>query len=112
LRQQALADGTLDFLLLGLSERARPEAQQSPEMRAALEVKFRMAFDALEAEASHLGQDSVFGLGEIAVAAVIGYADFRYASKAWREGRPALSAFAEQVSSRPSFIATQHVDTY
>lgn len=111
LRMQALCDGMLDFLLVGLSERARPEAQQSSELKAALALKFKAGFNALEGEAARLGTDG-FGLAEIATAAVIGYADFRYASEAWRVGRPRLAAFAEQIAERPSIRATAHADTY
>ena len=111
LRRQALCDGILDFLLLGLSERARPEAQQSPELKAALSIKFKTAFDQLEAEATALDRQR-FGLGEIAVAAATGYADFRYGSERWREGRPQLAAFASAIADRPSIVATTHVDAY
>ncbi len=108
---QALCDGTLDFLLLGLSERARPESHQSPELKAALTVKFGAAFDRLEGEASRLSAE-VFGLREIATAAVVGYADFRYGPENWRGGRPGLAAWAAKVAERPSLVATTHVDTY
>ncbi len=111
LRLQALSDGILDFLLLGLSERARPEAQQSPELKAALAVKFRAGFDAIEAEASRLDPEH-FRLPEIAVAAVIGYADFRYGPENWRHGRPALTDFAARIAERPSVVATAHADQY
>lgn len=111
LRLQALCDGILDFLLLGLSERARPEAQQSSDLKAALAVKFKAGFDALESEASGLRQKQ-FGLGEIAVAAVTGYADFRYGAERWRDGRPKLAAFADGIADRPSIVATAHVDAY
>ena len=111
LRMQALCDGILDFLLTGLSERARPEAQQSPELKAALAVKFKAAFDQLEVEAAKLDSGR-FGLAEIAVAAVVGYADFRYAAEDWRKGRPRLAAFADRIAVRPSITATAHVDTY
>jgi glutathione S-transferase len=111
LRKQALCDGILDFLLLGLSERARPEAQQSPDLKAALSLKFKAGFDRLEEEAPTLGSRG-FGLAEIAVAVVAGYADFRYAADNWRQGRPRLAAFVESVANRPSILATAHVDTY
>ena len=111
LRLQALCDGILDFLLVGLSERARPEAQQSPELKAALAVKFKAAFDALESEASRLDAER-FGIGEIAVAAATGYADFRYGAENWRDGRLQLAAFASQAAARPSLAATVHADTY
>ena len=111
LRRQALADGTLDFLLLWLSERARPEPQQSLELLAALGLKFKSAFDALEREAAALAK-APFGIGHIAIGAVLGYADFRYAKLNWRDGRPRLAAFAETILARPSFQATAHADVY
>jgi glutathione S-transferase len=111
LRMQALCDGILDFLLLGLSERARPEAQQSPELKSALALKFKAGFDRLEMEAPRLGSRGL-GLAEIAVAVVAGYADFRYAADNWRQGRPQLASFVERVAQRPSILATAHVDAY
>ncbi len=111
LRRQAMADGMLDFMLLGLSERARPAAQQSPELLAALQVKFKTSFDALEREIAAL-QTAPFGIGHIAFGAVVGYADFRYAKENWRDERPALAAFAKSFAARPSFKATEHVDVY
>ena len=111
LRKQALCDGILDFLLVGLSERARPEAQQSPELKAALAVKFKAGFNGLEAEAADLGKHG-FGLAEVCAAAVVGYADFRYGSERWREGRPHLAKFAESIATRPSIVATAHADVY
>jgi len=111
LRTQALCDGILDFLLVGLSERARPDAQQSEELKGALAVKFSAAFDALEAEARRLDV-ARFGLSEIAASAVVGYADFRYSANRWRDGRPNLAAFADRIAERPSIIATAHADVY
>ena len=111
LRVQALCDGILDFLLLGLSERARPEAQQSSELKSALAIKFKAGFDRLETETPALTGRS-FGLAGIAVAVVAGYADFRYGANNWRDGRPRLAAFVASANTRPSMLATGHVDTY
>lgn len=111
LRIQALCDGILDFLLLGLSERVRPEAQQSPELKSALAEKFKAGFDRLELEAPSLSSSSVC-LPEITVAVVTGYADFRYAANDWRKGRPRLTDFAASIATRPSLVATAHVDAY
>ncbi len=112
LRLQALGDGILDFLLVGLSEKNRPAEQQSPDLKAALQVKFKTAFDRLEKEAASGAFANGFGIGQIAVACVLGYADFRYADNAWRNGRPKLAAFAEQALKRPSMTETQHADQY
>lgn len=111
LRLQALGDGILDFLLLGLSERARPEPQQSPDLKAALDVKFKTAFDALEREANALASGPMT-IGHLAIGCVLGYADFRYAAKDWRQGRPALAAWGASMLARPSYKATEHADVY
>jgi glutathione S-transferase len=111
LRLQALGDGILDFLLIGLSERLRPEAQQSPELKAALELKFQAAFDALEREAPALAADPLT-IGHIAIGCVAGYADFRYAAKDWRRGRPQLAAWHRAFADRPSCKATEHAEVY
>jgi len=111
LRLQALGDGILDFLLLGLSERARPETQQSPELKAALAVKFTTAFDALEREAARLAATPLT-IGHIAIGCVGGYADFRYSDKNWRQGRPQLAAWHATFATRPGYAETAHADVY
>ena len=111
LRRQALGDGALDFLLVGLSERARPEPQRSAELQAALALKFKSAFDALEREAASLAKET-FGIGHIAIGCTCGYADFRYADRNWRGGRPALAAWHKGFAERASFKATEHADVY
>ncbi len=111
LRRQALGDGILDFLLLRLSEGARPPERQSPELIAALQLKFKSAFDALEQEIPAL-EKVPFGIGHVAFGCVCGYADFRYAKENWRDGRPKLAAFANMFSERTSYKATQHADVY
>lgn len=112
LRLQALGDGILDFLLVGLSERARPPAQQSPELKAALAVKFRSGLDALEQEAAAGRLAGALTIGHLAVACVGGYADFRYASETWRQGRPRLAEWHAAFAARPSYRATEHADVY
>lgn len=112
LRLQALGDGILDFLLLGLSERARPAEQRSPDLEAALALKFRTAFDALEQEAAAGRLDGPLTIGQLALVAVGGYADFRYAANDWRRGRPRLAGWHARHAERPSYRATEHADVY
>ncbi len=113
LRLQALGDGVLDFLLVGLGERAKAPDQQSPELTAALALKFKASFDQLEREAVGvvLGGDSPT-IGHITIAAVCGYADFRYGADNWRKGRPQLDAWHLRFAQRPSYKATEHEDVY
>lgn len=111
LRQQALGDGILDFLLVWLSEGMRQPDRQSPELLAALKVKFKTAFDALEREIPAL-QKAPFGIGHIAIGCVSGYADFRYAKENWRDTRPRLAAWFKTFAERPSYKATEHANVY
>jgi glutathione S-transferase len=111
LRLQALGDGILDFMLVGLSERNRPEAQQSPELKAALDLKFKTAFDALEREAGKLGRGPLT-IGHIALGCVGGYADFRYADREWRKGRPQFADWHATFAERAAYKSTAHADVY
>jgi glutathione S-transferase len=111
LRRQALGDGMMDFLLVWLSERARPAPQQLPELIAACRTKLTTVLDALEREAPALAA-APFSIVHIAIGCALGYADFRFKDEAWRTGRPALAAWAETIHTRPSFQATQPADTY
>lgn len=43
--------------------------------------------------------------GTIALACALAYMDLRHPGFAWRDGRPALSAFLERFAKRPSMIA-------
>ncbi len=46
-------------------------------------------------------------LGCIAVGCALAYLDFRFAADDWRSGRPALAAWFEGFSQRPSMQASQ-----
>ncbi len=111
LRRQALADGIMDFLLVGLIEGLRPEAKRSVELLSALQLKFKAALDALEREVEGLAA-APFGIGHIAIAAALGYADFRYAHHNWREQRPRLTEWHRTFATRPSYTATAHANEY
>jgi glutathione S-transferase len=45
-------------------------------------------------------------IGTVAAGCALGYLDFRYADRAWRNGRPKLAAWFETVGKRPSFQQT------
>ena len=105
LRRQALCDGLMDAAILLRYEQAlRPEALRWPEWIAGQTAKVSGALDALEAEAGTFGD--AFDIGHIATACALGYLDLRFAQMGWRNGRPALAAWFETVSKRPSLIAT------
>ncbi len=103
---EALADGALDAALLAIYEsRLRPEAIRfQPWVDGQLD-KVRRALDALEgAWLAHLRGPT--DAGALAVAAALGYLDFRFPELAWREGRRGLAAWFETAATRPGFAET------
>jgi glutathione S-transferase len=106
LRQQSLADGLLDAALLQVYEkRYRPdthhvaswvELQQGKVDRALAFAEQNLPTSA--AEQPHIG--------EIALAAALGYLDFRFDGR-WRSSHPALAQWLAQFAKRcPAYDAT------
>jgi glutathione S-transferase len=112
LRRQALADGSMDFLLVWLLERLRPTEQQSAPLIDACRLKLTTVLDHLEAnEAAGLARQPL-DIGHIAIGSALSYADFRYGDEAWRKGRPRLAEWHTSFAARPSVKATEHVNEY
>ena len=87
----------------------KPEARQTPEWLAAFQVKATATLDRFEQQAPGLAAQQ-FGIGQIALACALSYADFRFASLGWRDGRPALAGWHAAAAARPSMAATEVVD--
>jgi glutathione S-transferase len=99
---EAAADGMGDAALLVVRERMRPAEEQRRDLFDRQLKAIAAALDLFdEAELSN----GRFGIGEIAVAAQLGYLDARGVVD-WRAGRPALSSWFEIVSKRSSMIAS------
>ena len=105
LRRQAQADGILDAGILARYETLlRPEERRWPDWIEGQKAKIVRSLDALEDEAAGFG-DTV-DIGTIALGCALGWLDFRYATDAWRAGRPALAAWFERFAARPSMATT------
>ena len=106
LRLQALADGILDAAILRMLEtRRRPEALRWEGWIKLQGGKIARALDQLEGEAEALA--GPLTIGQIAVGCALGYLDFRFPENAWRAARPALAAWYEGFSQRPSMQQTE-----
>jgi glutathione S-transferase len=105
LRWHALGNGTLDSLIVWRGELMRPDTQRSPELLAAFAKKLDATLAVLEGEADALAAAPV-AIGQIAIGAMLGYLDFRFADRAWRTGRPRLTAWYDGFAHRPSMVAT------
>jgi len=103
-RRQALADGIMDAGVLGRGEILRPAGEKSEKFIALQKTKLNNAMNALEKEADGFGDGIDIGL--IAVAAALGYMDFRYASENWRSTRPKLARWYDRFAQRPSMLTT------
>ncbi len=103
-RRQALADGIMDAGVLGRGEMLRPDGEKSEKFIAAQKAKLNNAMNALEKEADSFGE--AIDIGLIAVAAALGYMDFRYAAESWRSTRPKLARWYDRFAQRPSMQTT------
>jgi glutathione S-transferase len=106
---EATADGIADAAVLMRYETVvRPEAHRSEEWSEAQWAKIDRALTALEDRwISHL--NGPLDMGQIALAAALGYLDFRFAERDWRGLRPGLTAWFAAFAARPSMQATQPV---
>lgn len=103
---EALGDGIMEAALLIVYEgRFRsPEAQLAPWMDGQW-AKITRAVGMLEAQWMGL-LGGPFGAGQIAVAAALGYVDFRLGARDWRSGAPEVAEWYAGVCDRPSLQAT------
>ena len=97
----ALAQGVIDAGFANVLEKRRPAEAQSP---AAFE-RHKRALLRIVGQA-HVANGR-FDLGDISLAAGLGYADFRLPDIDWRAVRPDLGVWLAAVSARPSMQATK-----
>ena len=98
---QSLADGMGDAAVRAAQERRRAEGDQHPDVIERQLKAINAALDLFEAE-----DLSGWQIGEIALAAQLGYLDFRKVVD-WRPGRPRLNDWYERASKRDSMVATE-----
>lgn len=101
---QALGDGVLDAAVGRRMEQLRDPHLQSEKFHLRQQAAINAALDRLESLASGFADPPL--LGEIAVAAALGYLDFRFGDEDWRAGRPTLTAWWARVGQRPSLQRT------
>jgi len=106
---EALADGLLDScLLLRYETLLRPSDKYWQEWNDGQMAKVDRALDLLESRWINTLNGRVT-IGVIAVACALGYLDFRFANKDWRQGHPGLAAFFGDFGKRASMQATKPV---
>ncbi|MBC7779017.1 MAG: glutathione S-transferase, partial [Proteobacteria bacterium] len=105
LRQQAIADGILDAAILVRYELAFcPKELHWPEWMDGQRIKWHQGLDVLEHDAAAFAGEPT--IGTLAIAAALGWLDFRFGDDDWRASRPALAAWFAHFSERASMQAT------
>ena len=104
---EALGDAIMDAAVSNRYETAlRPPEYQWKAWSDGQMGKVKASLDQLEKQwIRSLGRNP--NMGSIAVAAALGYLDFRYPDLNWRRGRPKLTRWFKRFSERPSFAATE-----
>ncbi len=105
LRWEALADGILDAAYNSVMEGRRPLNEQSQDWIGRWHDEIRTALDAMERDLAILPVSLC--LSHLALAAALGYLDFRLPYLAWRDERPAGSRWYDDFSRRPSMRDTR-----
>ncbi len=105
MRMQALGDGIMDAGVLQVYEkRWRPEDKRVDQWTDHQAGKVTRAFDALEKDPPAFGP--MIHAGHLAIAAALGYFDFRFEGK-WRAKYPKLVQWLDEFSAKvPAFKAT------
>lgn len=107
LRQQTLADGLMDAALLVVYEdRYRPVEERSPGWVARQQEKMARALDYAELHYTFAPGAKTPHVGEIALAAALGYLDLRF-DGAWRQRYPKLLSWLNLFrQALPAYDAT------
>jgi len=104
---EAMSDGMLDAcLLMRYESTLRPKEKFWQDWYDGQMAKVDNTLDLLETRLMPALNGKI-NIGVIAIACALGYLDFRFSDKKWRDTRPNLAGFSAKISERPSMKATQ-----
>lgn len=105
----SVANAVIEAQIARRAELLRDERERSDDFIGKMRDRSLRCLAALEKRVPHLGAD--FDLAQITIAVACGYQDWRYPSDGWRSVAPALAAWFDRVSPRPSLCATAPAET-
>jgi glutathione S-transferase len=103
LRNQALGDGMLDAAIIRRLEAMKPEEPA----RAALMARQKAAVERSLALLERDLPGKLLDIGTITIAAALGYLDFRFAEEDWRQSRPRLAGWYQQIAAEKPLAETK-----
>ena len=107
-RRMTLGTALTETSVQWLFQKRQPADQQSVNLKTHFEKRVRRITKALDGEVNVLAAAS-FRMDHIAVICGLGHLEFRH-DDSWRADCPALTAWYENIQSRPSVAATQPTD--
>lgn len=102
-----LGNGLMNILIGRYSERRRNPPGAETDYATAYRIKCGRVLDELELNRGGW-YTKPFDVGHAAICSGVSYVDFRFETN-WREQRPNLAAWYEEVCQRPSLRATEYV---
>ncbi len=106
LSRMGIAMGLLDGIVAWNRELRRPDEQRSPGLLALERTRAMRTLDVLEEAAGQGAYRGRLDAAQIALGAALAWTERRHRTFAWRDGRPALSAWYDDIADRPSFTRT------
>lgn len=108
---EALADGIMEAGILARMERSRKKKSEQSQAWIDRQMdKVVRGLDAMEKDCAKATGSWCCGhnftLADVAVAACVGFLDFRYPELEWRNDRPHLTRLAARLAERPSVAET------
>ena len=101
---EVLCDGVCDAVVLSLFERMRSDGVSAPWLaRQRRKIEGGVAEMARLVGERQWAVGDAFGLGDIAVGAVLGYLSLRFQDLRWRALYPDLARFSDRLEQRTSF---------
>ena len=105
LRVQALADGIMDSAFSMVMEQLRPESERSGQWSERWRAAILRA--TIDADRDFPRLADRFDLGQIAMAAALGYLAFRLPDIDWQTDAPSLATWWSETGQRASLLATR-----
>ena len=107
-RRMTLGTALTETSVAWVFQKRLPADQQSERMKSHYEKRMRRIAAALDAEADALSA-APFRMDHVSAICGIGHLEFRH-DASWRADCPALTAWYEEIQSRPSVAATAPTD--
>ncbi len=104
--EMGTAAGMLEGIVTWSRELRRPTHEQSAAVLALETTRVNRTADALERAAAAGAYAGPISASQIVLGCALGWIDPRHPVWRWRDGRPALAAWFNAISTRPSFQRT------